>query len=255
MLLSTAMYDDAARLRDFYASPLGQLSRRIIARRIRDRWPNVAGMDVIGLGYASPYLRMFYGEARTTAALMPQSQGVVQWPHKGPYRSALVGEIELPLRDNSVECVLAVHGLEHVEARQDYLREIWRVLMPQGRVIVVVPNRRGAWARFETTPFGHGRPYSSSQIERLLREASLEPVGVSPCLFAPPFRARALPFAALAWERIGMRLWPAFAGVMAVEAIKQVYRGVKAPVKKPAFVPVPALSGLSAARRDGRVGR
>ena len=48
---------------------------------------------------------------------------------------------------NSAECMLSVHGLEHVEARHDYLREIWRVLMPQGRVIVVVPNRRGAWVR------------------------------------------------------------------------------------------------------------
>jgi SAM-dependent methyltransferase len=245
------MSEDAAHLRDFYASPLGQLARRIVARRIRERWPDVAGMDVIGLGYASPYLRMFQGEARLTAALMPQSQGVVQWPREGPYRSALVPEIELPLRDMSAERVLVIHGLEHVEARQDYLREIWRVLMPQGRLIVAVPNRRGAWAQLDTTPFGHGRPYSVSQIEKLLRQALLEPAGVTPCLFAPPFRARVLPSAALAWERIGIRLWPAFAGVMIVEAIKQVYAGVRVPVKKPAFKPVPALAGLSPARRQG----
>ncbi len=250
MLLSSAMYDDAARLRDFYATPLGQLARRIIARRIRERWTNVSGMDVIGLGYAAPYLRMFHGEARTTAALMPQNQGVVQWPYHGPYRSALVPEIELPLRDNSAECVLAVHGLEHVEARHDYLREIWRVLMPQGRVIVVVPNRRGAWAALDTTPFGHGRPYSVGQIEKLLRRASFEPVGVAPCLFAPPLRARALPWAALAWERIGKRFWPAFAGVVMVEAIKQVRAEVRVPVKKRAFAPVRALGGLSPAPRD-----
>jgi SAM-dependent methyltransferase len=242
------MYDDAARLREFYATPLGQLARRIIARRIRERWHDVTGMDVIGLGYASPYLRIFNGEARTVA-LMPQSRGVVQWPHLGPYRAALVPEIELPLRDNSAERVLVVHGLEHVEARQDYLREIWRVLMPQGRIIVAVPNRRGAWAALETTPFGHGRPYSVSQIEKQLRAASFEPAGVAPCLFAPPFRAQVLPWAALFWERVGSRFWPAFAGVVIVEAIKQVYAGVKIPVKKPSFAPVPPLTGLSPVRR------
>jgi len=247
------MYDDAARLRDFYATPLGQLARRIVARRIRERWINVSGMDVIGLGYAAPYLRMFHGEARMTAALMPQSQGVVQWPHEGPYRSALVPEIELPLRDNSAERVLSVHGLEHVEPRDDYLREIWRVLMPHGRVIVVVPNRRGAWAALDTTPFGHGRPYSVSQIEKLLRKASLDPVGVTPCLFAPPFRARVLPWAALAWERIGNRLWPAFAGVVIVEAIKQVHAEVRVLAKKRAFVPVAALGGFSPAPRKSPV--
>jgi SAM-dependent methyltransferase len=249
MLLSSPMYDEAACLRDFYATPLGKLARRIIAQRIRERWQDVSGMDVIGLGFASPYLRMFHCEARATVALMPQSQGVVQWPHQGPYRSALVPEIGLPLRDNSVERVLVVHGLEHVEARQDYLREIWRVLMPQGRLIIAIPNRRGAWAALETTPFGHGRPYSVSQIEKLLREASLEPVGVSPCLFAPPFRARVLPWAALAWERIGNRLWPAFAGVVIVEALKQVYAGIPVSAKKPAFARVPPLPGLSPVRR------
>jgi SAM-dependent methyltransferase len=202
-------------------------------------------MDVIGLGYASPYLRMFHGEARATAALMPEAQGVVQWPKEGPYRSALVHEIELPLRDMCAERVLVAHGLEHVEARHSYLREIWRILMPQGRLIVVVPNRRGAWARLETTPFGHGRPYSHAQIERILRGALLEPVGMTPCLFLPPFRAQALPSAALAWERIGNRIWPAFSGVMIVEAIKQVYAGVKATAKKPAFAPIRALPGLS----------
>lgn len=206
-------------------------------------------MHVIGLGYASPYLRIFNGEAQATAALMPAAQGVIQWPREGPYRSALVPETKLPLRDMSAECVLIVHGLEHVEARNAYLREIWRVLMPQGRVIIVLPNRRGAWARLETTPFGHGRPYSLSQIERLLRNALLEPTGVTPCLFMPPFRARMLPSAALAWERIGVRLWPAFSGVIIVEAIKQVYAGLPVKVKQPVFSPIPALPGLSPARR------
>ena len=238
------MYHDVSHLRDFYASPLGQLSRRIIARRIRDRWDNVSGLDIIGLGFASPYLRIFNGEARTTAALMPHAQGVMQWPHEGPYRSALVAETELPIRDTSVDCVLVVHGLEHVEARHAYLREIWRVLMPQGRLIIVAPNRRGAWAQLELTPFGHGRPYSVGQIEKLLRNALFEPVGVTPCLFAPPFRARALPSAALVWERVGARLWPAFSGVIIVEAIKQVYAEVRVPAMTPAFAPIPALQGL-----------
>ncbi len=239
------MFDDVSQLRDFYASPLGQLARRIIARRIRARWDNVSSMDIVGLGYASPFLRIFNGEARLTAALMPHRQGVVQWPREGPYRSALVSEMELPIRDTSVDCVLVVHGLEHVEARHAYLREIWRVLMPQGRLIIVVPNRRGAWAQLESTPFGHGRPYSVGQIERLLRDVLFEPIGGAPCLFAPPFRARALSSAALVWERVGARLWPAFSGVIIVEAIKQVYAEVRVVAKKPVFVPIPALSGLS----------
>ena len=33
-----------------------------------------------------------------------------------------------------------------------------------GRVLAVIPKRRGLWARMDTTPFGNGRPYSRSQI-------------------------------------------------------------------------------------------
>ena len=245
------MIDDIQNLREFYKSPLGQTARRIIAHRIRARWPNVARMDVIGLGYASPYLRMFQNEARVTAALMPEQQGVSRWPKDGRCRTALIPEARLPLRDMSVECVLAVHGLEHVEARQAYMREIWRVLMPQGRVILVVPNRRGPWARFETTPFGHGRPYSQGQLEKLLKGTMLQHAGCSPCLFLPPFQFRAIRPAALAWERIGLRLWPALSGVLIVEAIKQVYAGVRVTVKKPMFAPMPALPSLQPARRSG----
>lgn len=239
------MYDDVSELKNFYASPLGQLARRIIARRIRDRWDNVSNMDIVGLGYASPFLQVFNGEARVMAAMMPHRQGVVQWPRKGPYRSTLVAETELPIRDTSIDCVLVVHGLEHVDARHAYLREIWRILMPQGKLIVVVPNRRGAWARLESTPFGQGRPYSAGQIERLLRETLFEPAGVTPCLFAPPLRARALRSATLVWERVGARFWPAFSGVLIVEAVKQVYAEVRVVAKKPAFAPIAALPGLS----------
>lgn len=238
------MHEDILRLRDFYQTPLGVTARRIIARRLRSRWPNVSGMEVIGLGYAAPFLGLFQSEARLTAALMPQEQGVLAWPREGPYRSALAPETQLPLLDKCAERVLVVHGLEYVDRRQDYLREIWRIMMPQGRVIIVVPNRRGAWARLETTPFGHGRPYSTRQVERLLLKANFQPVSVTPCLFMPPLRWRVVTPAALAWERLGFALWPAFSGVLIVEALKQVYAGLRQPVRKPEFAPVPAFPGL-----------
>ena len=62
------------------------------------------------------------------------------------------------------------------------IRERWptaegqRVLAPSGRVIAVIPNRRGVWTRTENTPFGHGRPYSRSQITELLRQTWFTPI-------------------------------------------------------------------------------
>jgi hypothetical protein len=71
---------DVVDLRDFYASRLGHVARRMIRRRIRLLWPDLRGMRLLGLGYAGPYLRMFREETERAIALMPSSQGVLPWP-------------------------------------------------------------------------------------------------------------------------------------------------------------------------------
>src|SRR5688572_16420755 len=103
---------DVVDLREFYASPLGHASRRLIARRIRSRWSDVSGATILGLGYATPYLDQFRQEARAALGFMPAEQGVVHWPAEGNSATALVDEVELPLVDSSVDFVLVAHGLE-----------------------------------------------------------------------------------------------------------------------------------------------
>ena len=124
------------------------------------------------------------------------------------------------------------------------LREVWRVLASGGRLLVVVPNRRGLWARMDTTPFGYGRPYSRSQIIQLLRETWFTPTGWSEALFVPPIgRGWFLRFAP-AWERTGSTVFTPFAGVHIVEASKQVYRPIPARRERVRLVPAlePALA-------------
>ena len=92
----------------------------------------------------------------------------------------------LPLADASVDRLLGVHCLEASERVGPLLREMWRVLTPEGRLLLIVPNRRGIWARLDTTPFGHGRPYSRGQLERLLTDALFTPLEWTSALFMPP---------------------------------------------------------------------
>ena len=108
------------------------------------------------------------------------------------------------------------------------LREVWRVLAPGGRLLAVIPNRRGLWARTDTTPFGHGRPYSRSQITALLRETWFTPTGWGEALYVPPIARGWFLRSAVAWERTGATISAPFAGVHIVEATKQVYRAIPA---------------------------
>src|SRR5215469_14881627 len=228
---------DVVDLRDFYGQTLGAVARRFIGRAIRRHWRDLHGMRTLGIGYPTPYLGLFREEAERCLAFMPATQGVVKWPSERPALAALVDEFDLPLTDAAVDRVLLVHELEMSQDAGALLREVWRVLAAGGRLLAVVPNRRGLWARMDTTPFGHGRPYSRSQIMQLLRETWFTPTGWDEALYVPPFEGSLFLRSALAWERAGAMLASPFAGVHIVEATKQVYRAIPARREKRRLVP------------------
>ncbi|MCH9052424.1 MAG: methyltransferase domain-containing protein [Proteobacteria bacterium] len=235
------MWTDVVDLRDFYATSLGQSAQRLVRHRIRAMWPDVTGQRVLGLGYVVPYLRPFHEQAERVMAVMPASQGVLHWPRSGPNQVALADEAELPFPDSSIDRVLLVHALECSEQVRPMLREAWRVLAGGGRLLIVVPNRRGIWARLDRGPFGHGQPYTVSQLSRLLRDNLFTPIAATGSLFAPPSHSRMMLAAAPAWERLGSRWFKTFAGVVLIEASKQIYAASPALVvkrKRRAYLPI-----------------
>lgn len=236
------MWNDVVDLREFYATPLGQMARRMLRRRIRLIWPELTGMRVLALGFGTPYLRPFLDEAERTIAIMPAQQGVVPWPPEGPGLVSLADETELPLPDRSVDRVLVMHCLELTENQRGMMREIWRVMADGGKLLMVAANRRSLWARLERTPFGQGRPYTPSQLNRLLRDTMFMPLQTQAALFMPPFRSRMILRSGPAWEKLGERWFPRFAGVVMVEATKQLYAGTSVRERresKRAYVAVP----------------
>ncbi len=238
---------DVVDLRNFYAQPLGVAARRFISRGIRARFADLRGARVLGVGYPTPYLGLFREEAERSLAFMPAAQGVMNWPTARPGLATLVDELDLPLADAAVDRVLLVHMLEMAHDPGALLREVWRVLAAGGRLLVVVPNRRGLWARMDTTPFGQGRPYSRAQINQLMRDTWFTPIGWGEALYVPPIPRRWFLRSAVAWERTGATISAPFAGVHIVEATKQVYRPIPAkrervrlvPAIKPALAPSP----------------
>jgi len=237
------MAPDVVDLRDFYRTALGQVARRMIRRAVRRVWPDLHGMRLLGIGYPTPFLSALSPDTERTVALMPASLGVLGWPPEGRNVVALADEGELPFADYSIDRVLLVHALETCEQVRPMLREIWRVLAGGGRLLVVAPNRRGIWARLERTPFALGRPYTMGQLSQLLRDEQFTPVGTDTALFVPPARRRMILRSAPAWERIGQRWFARVAGVVLVEATKQIYAkpmaAVRVPRRRLVYAPAP----------------
>ena len=141
-----------------------------------------------------------------------------------PVRSTALGDEDaLPFPDAFFDRILVVHGLEGADATRPLLRQLWRVLAPEGRMLLVVPNRTSLWAQLERSPFAVGRPFSRGELDRLLRGALFEPLRWDRALYLPPFRGRRLIRTANGWDEIMRRLLPALAGVHLVEAGKSLY--------------------------------
>jgi SAM-dependent methyltransferase len=230
-------------LREFYATPRGRVAREMVSRKVAEAWGDARGLDLLALGYATPFLDGLGAEARRAVAVMPAAQGVEFWPAGERNRACLAEESALPLPNALFDRVLAVHALEESLNPLALVEEICRVMAPSGRVILAVTARHGLWANAENTPFGHGRPFSRRQLEQLVREAELSPVGWTRALYAPPvgWASRW----AEGFEQAGAWLWPPFAGVILMEAIKQTF--AVRPSGRTARVPVRVLPGFAPA--------
>lgn len=216
-------------LREFYATPAGLVAARLLRDRLHALWPDLSGQSVLGLGHAAPYLRLWRERAARTVALTPAQLGPpLRWPPSGASATLAAEEEALPFPDLLFDRVLLVHGLEGAENTRRLLREVWRVLKDDGRLLIVAPNRRGLWAHLESTPFGHGQPYSPGQLGQLLRRQMFQVERRDAALFVPPFRARLLLRTADLWERAGRAVCPRFAGVAIVEAEKDLFAATPA---------------------------
>ena len=217
------MAADAQATADFYTSARGAVTARLLRERLTALWPNLKGQSVLGIGHTAPYLRLWREQARTCIALTPAQMGAARWPAGAPGLSCSAEEDALPFPDLSFDRILLLHGLEAAESARRMLREVWRVLKDDGRLLIVAPNRTGMWAYWESTPFGHGHPYSVRQLDQLLAAGLFRAERHDAALWMPPTKLRLILRAAPLIEDAGRRVAPGLAGVTITEAVKDVY--------------------------------
>lgn len=242
---------DVVSLREFYLSPLGQWVRRVLGDAILTIWPELKGDTLIGIGYANPFLRRYLRQEREASdilSLMPATQGATVWPHYGGNRAVLHDTEYLPVADNHANRILLIHALEHAEDPRALLSECWRVLVPGGRMLVVVPNRLGGWCRSKRTPFSKGQAMRGSEMRELVCEHFTH-IHTRTALFLPPLRFGLLRNLRGATEIIGRGVLPFFGGVWVMEVEKQIYAGVtevkRSHPARAAFRPIGSKPALS----------
>ncbi len=200
------MFEDSSDFHDYYRTRQGRHVAMRLRRTVGDFWSRAPNACNVAIGYPPPVLRT--EERPPVLSFTPMRLGPRPWPPKGPNRSALVNGRSLPLQNVQLDRLLLVHALEFDPSPSRLLDECWRVLDGAGRLLVMVPNRNGLWARAEKTPFGHGRPFSRGQLRKLLADHGFKPVRAQTALFMPP---------------AALGLFLGIGGVLVVEAEKNLY--------------------------------
>lgn len=232
---------DIIDLHQFYGSPLGTIATKAIGDRLSTLWPDVVGDRVLGFGYAAPFLPLFQARAERTLSLMPASIGAMPFlAADGRGLGVLCEDTLFPIPDQSIDRLLVIHGLENAPDSKVLLRECWRILCDGGRLIVIVPNRRGFWARAPKTPFGCGQPYSGHQLFDLIAGSLFTPTKPTYALYTPPLEIPGCYRLSSAIEHIGSKHCKKFGGVVMIEAKKQILARIlekPAPWRKRIFIP------------------
>ncbi len=236
------MRQDAVTLERFYDAPLGQAAARILSGKLMDLWGEARGLSLLGVGFAIPVLNAFGEAPSRIVAAVPLEHGPVQWDYSGRGNASVgVGDERLPFPDGMFDRVIVMHGLEEAGNPRTYLREIWRVTAPEGRIVLAAANRAGLWSRATRTPFGQGRPWSRPQLMNLLSSGLFQVTASTSALYMPPIPAGLVTSAAEGWEAIGSLIAPGLGGVVLVEAVKRLYAspggGAPAPVTEKVRIP------------------
>jgi len=155
-----------------------------------------------------------------------------------PYRFSLALEpgaalaadpLQLPLASQSVDLVVLPHVLEGHPNPHDVLREVERVLMPEGQVVISGFNTASLWRVRQLFASRHnGAPWDAKFIGLLrlrewLRVLGFELNGGKFGCYAPPFRNEIWLKRFGFMEKAGARWWPVTGGVYVVRAVKRVH--------------------------------
>ena len=238
------MLYDVGNINAFYNEARGQMVSKLLRKEINKLCSPSKTTSNLVVGFPV----CFSPDEMTCPVLMPTEIGGMPIQYEHFVYSALIDSKSWPLESDSIDYIFITHALEFIPNQKDFLSEAKRVLKSAGKLILIVPHRGGLWSRAETTPFGHGTPFSKGQICNLLKKIGLSPEKCIRSLFLPPFADKLPETLTGKIEIIGGHLLQLFGGVLIVQATKMVYAESKknrATQKKPLFAPVKSQSAYS----------
>ena len=217
------MYNNINNLEIFYASRLGRHCRRLINYQLNSFVSDVKGMNVLGIGYTFPFMNKLRSENNGFYVFSTNNYGNDNLTSTKNLFSCIIEENTIPIPDLYFDRIIISHTLEFLANIENFLQEVWRILNGEGRIIILVPNRLGLWARDENNPFGYGQPFSKSQIINLLKKNKFQITKIKYSLYIPPNYINLILKYSNNIDIFFSKFVFGFGGILIVEAKKEIY--------------------------------
>ncbi|CAM8357652.1 Methyltransferase type 11 [Candidatus Methylopumilus universalis] len=154
----------------------------------------------------------------------------------------------LPFDEASVDLLIAPHILEQMIEPYELLKEIHRVLMPEGRLIITGFNPVSLWGIKRLLSFDIDYPWNTkfislSKIKEWLPIVGLEMIEGKMGCYVPPIQQESWLRKIHAMEKLGDRWWPMLGGFYSLVIQKRVH-GMNAiqPLWKKKLIKTPVYS-------------
>jgi len=209
-------------LRTWFADVLGATLLEQEQKALDAVLQDLFGYYLLQLGWVAP--RDILNESRIRMRMVMD----VDPPQGMNYANAVAVPEMVPVQSDSLDVVVLQHTLEFARDAHEVLREVDRMLIPEGHVVIVAFNPWSLWGawrlvrrRSRRFPWC-GRFLSVTRMKDWMGLLGFDTVRVVPVFFRPPIGHQASMRRLRFMEKVGMRGWPIFAGVNIIVAQKRM---------------------------------
>lgn len=163
----------------FYKTPKGQFLAQEISGAISVHWDETItkSSDVLFVGYPFPGFLKTFKKAMSVSIFYPSRFLPGKFLKDEKNITVHGDEAHLPFYPGSFNAVFVFHGLENMDDPVSFLEGLWKVLSPDGRLMLMVPNRLGGWKNSGVPGKESARATTQAETKKLLAHAGFSVLG------------------------------------------------------------------------------
>lgn len=210
-------------LRQWYDSPLGQRLANAESRLLTETLVNLFGYHLVQIGRLTSE-NWLCGSRISHCSVMDFPPAGIADENSGFQGTPT----QLPIQADSIDVVVLPHTLEFSLTPHDILREVDRVLVPEGHLVMLVFNPRSSWMLWRwvlgwrnKAPWC-GRFISTTRIKDWMSLLGFDVTHVEGYFYRPPLQRDSIMKRLGLWEKLGKRAWPILGAANLIIAKKRV---------------------------------